>query len=109
MKKIIAIFITLLFLGTNSAMAFSEVYYLKNTTVEAMKPVVKDAIESYSFRIIKENPYYAQSVNDSSDYAVIILQQSGNNMFYYYNSNDNKKINKKISTPTKRVLIARAL
>lgn len=96
MKKIIAIFITLLFLGTNSAMAFSEVYYLKNTTVEAMKPVVKDAIESYSFRIIKENPYYAQSVNDSSDYAVIILQQSGNNMFYYYNSNDNKKINKKI-------------
>jgi hypothetical protein len=35
MKKIIAIFITLLFLGTNSAMAFSEVYYLKNATVEA--------------------------------------------------------------------------
>ncbi len=96
MKKIIAIFITLLFLGTNSAMAFSEVYYLKNATVEAMKPVVKDAIESYNFKIIKENPYYAQSVNDSSDYAVIILQQSGNNMFYYYNSNDNKKINKKI-------------
>jgi len=96
MKKFIAIFITLLFLGTNSAMAFSEVYYLKNATVEAMKPVVKDAIESYNFKIIKENPYYAQSVNDSSDYAVIILQQSGNNMFYYYNSNDNKKINKKI-------------
>lgn len=96
MKKIIAIFITLLFLGTNSAMAFSEVYYLKNATVEAMKPVVKDAIESYNFKIIKENPYYAQSVNDSSDFAVIILQQSGNNMFYYYNSNDNKKINKKI-------------
>ena len=96
MKKFIAILITLLFLGTNSVMAFSEVYYLKNTTVEAMKPVVTDAIEDYDFKIVKENPYYAKSTDNNSDYAVIILQQSGNNMFYYYNSNDNKKINKRI-------------
>ena len=102
MKKLFAIIIAVLLLGMNSAYAFSEVYYLKNTTVDAIKPAVANALATYEYRIIKQDPYYAQSINNSSDYAVIILQQSGNNMFYYYNSNDNKKINKSILKAVKK-------
>lgn len=96
MKKLITLFITLLFLGTNSALAFSEVYYLKNANAENLKSTVSDAVISQNFQMIKQDPYYAKSLKDPSDYAVIILQQSGNNVFYYYNSNNNKKINKNI-------------
>lgn len=102
MKKLFALVIAVLFLGMNSAYAFSEVYYLKNTTVEAIKPAVSEAITSQDYKIVKQNPFYAKSIKYSSDYAVIILQQSGNNMFYYYNSNNNKKINKNILKSVKR-------
>ena len=102
MKKLFAIIIAMLFLGTNSALAFSEVYFLKNARVESLKPVVEDAITSQEYKIVKQDPYYAQSIYNTSDYAVIILQQSGDNMFYYYNSNNNKRINKNILKAVKR-------
>lgn len=96
MKKIFALFITFIFLTTNSSLAFSELYYLKSTTDTNLQNIVKSELSGQNFRIIKENPYYAISNKNSSDYAVIIVQQSGKNVFYYYQSNDNKKINNNI-------------
>ena len=96
MKKFLAILITLLFASTNSCFAFSELYYVRNTTESAVKPLVEDSIANYNYVIQNYNPYYAISQRDNSDYAVIIVQQSGNNMFYYYQSSGSNKINKRI-------------
>ena len=103
MKKIIALFLTLLLTSFNSVFAFSEVYYLKNTTPAAIQPDVLNGFYSQNYKIVSQkNPYYGISEKESSDYAVVILQQSGNNIFYYYQSNDNKKINKYIKKAIKR-------
>ena len=96
MKKFLTILIALLFASTNSCLAFSELYYVKNTTESASKPIVEESIAKYNYAIQKYNPYYAVSQRNNSDYAVVIVQQSGNNMFYYYQSNDSNKINKRI-------------
>lgn len=96
MKKIFALILTFLTLTLNSAFAFSELYYLKNTDADKIKPMVTRSIQDRDFSLIKQNPYYAKSRTDSSEYVVIVLQQSGNDVFYYYNSNNNKKINKDI-------------
>ena len=103
MKKFIALFLALLIGSFSSAFAFSEVYYLKNTTAAAIQPSVLNGFYSQNFKLIdQKNPYYAVSTKDNQDYAVIILQQSGNNLFYYYQSNDNTKINKYILKAAKR-------
>ena len=103
MKKFIALFLALLIGSFNGAFAFSEVYYLKNTTAAAIQPSVLNGFYSQNFKLIdQKNPYYAVSTKDNQDYAVIILQQSGNNLFYYYQSKDNKKINKYILKAAKR-------
>lgn len=103
MKKIIALFLTLLLSSLNGAYAFSEVYYLKNTTPATVQPSVLNGFYSQNYKIVSQkNPYYAISEKKSSDYAVVILQQSGNNTFYYYQSNDNTKINKYIKKAIKR-------
>lgn len=103
MKKIIALFLALLLSSLNGAFAFSEVYYLKNTTPATIQPSVLNGFYAQNYKIISQkNPYYAVSEKKSSDYAVVILQQSGNNTFYYYQSNDNSKINKYIKKAIKR-------
>lgn len=103
MRKFIALFLALVMTSINGAFAFSEVYYLKNTTPAVIQPSVLNAFYSQDFQVIdQKNPYYAKSTKDAQDYAVVILQQSGNNMFYYYQSNDNKKINKYILKAIKR-------
>ena len=103
MKKLLALFMAFLITSLNGAYAFSEVYYLKNTTPAVIQPSVLNGFYSQNFQVIdQKNPYYAKSVKDPEDYAVVILQQSGNNSFYYYQSNDNKKINKYILKAIKR-------
>ena len=96
MKKIIALFVAFLFASTNSCLAFSELYYVKNTTENASKQIVEEAYSNYNYNVQKTNPYYGTSLKNNENYAVVILQQSGNNMFYYYQSNDTNKINKRI-------------
>lgn len=96
MKKIFALFITFAILTLNSCYAFSELYYLKNTSVSNWQNIIKAGYTNQDYSIVKENPYYGVSQYYANDYAIVILQQSGSNMFYYYNSNDNKKINKYI-------------
>lgn len=103
MKKIIALFLAFLVSSLNGAFAFSEVYYLKNTTPAIIQPSVLNAFYEQNYKIISQkNPYYGKSQKNSEDYAIVILQQSGNNTFYYYQSNDNKKINKYIKKAIKR-------
>ena len=96
MKKLVALIITLFYLCANSTFAFSELYYLKNTTVKNVQSSVTQSYSKKNFRLTKQNPYYGTYLYDSSEYAVVILQQSGNNLFYYYNSNENKALNKAI-------------
>lgn len=96
MKKFLAFIFTVLFLSINPCSAVTELYYVKNTTESASKPLVEEAFENYNYVVKKNNPYYAISRRDNEDYAVVILQQSGNNMFYYYQANDTNKINKRI-------------
>ena len=103
MKKITALFMAFIITSLNGAFAFSEVYYLKNTTPAVIQPSVLNGFYSQNFQLIdQKNPYYAKSTKNSEDYAVVILQQSGNNSFYYYQSNKNKKINKYILKAIKR-------
>ena len=103
MKKIIALFLVLILTSLNGVFAFSEVYYLKNTTPSAIQPSILNAFYAQDFQVVdNKNPYYAKSTKNPNDYAVVILQQSGNNSFYYYQSNENKKINKYIIKAIKR-------
>lgn len=95
MKKILSLIIFLFFVSTNSCLAFSELYYLKNIKTSEVQPIVSSEIHTQKFNLVKENPYYAVS-QDSKDKLVIVLQQSGDNMFYYYRADKNSKINKSI-------------
>lgn len=95
MKNILASLILLFFVTTNSCYAFSELYYFKNIKTSEVEPIVNSAFNNNSYKVIKQNPYYAVS-EYGSDYAIIVLQQSGNNMFYYYNADKNSKINKSV-------------
>lgn len=96
MKKILALFITLLYFAANNCFAFSELYYVKNVSESTLKSIAKTEISGQNYRILKENPYWAKSERNPEDYAVVIVQQSGKNAFYYYNSNSNKRINNNI-------------
>ena len=96
MRKLLALIIAVLYMSFNACFAFSEMYYLKNTTVDRVKYAVSESYNSYDFVLKKSNPYYGVQRYDSTDYAVVILQQTGNNVFYYYQANNNKKINKNI-------------
>ena len=102
MKKIVSIFIALIFTSFNACFAFSELFYLKNVRVDNIKPIVTDSYSSYNYSIEKSDPYYGRSYSDSSNYAVVILQQSGDNAFYYYQSNGSKKISNAILKKIKR-------
>ncbi len=95
MKKLLSVLILLSY-SCSSALAFSELYYFKGVNVSEIMPKVKNAYETKSFTLLKENPYYGKSNKTPEDYAVVILQQSGQNMFYYYQSNNNKAVNKYI-------------
>lgn len=95
MKKLLSVLILLSY-SCSSALAFSELYYLKGANVSEIMPKVKNAYETKNFTLTKENPYYGKSNKNAEDYAVVILQQSGGNMFYYYQSNNNKTVNKYI-------------
>ena len=101
MKKLFALFVLLMFAGTNSCFAFSELYYFKNIKTTDVDPLVNTSIIGHGFNIIKEKPYYAVS-QKGDDYAVVILQQSGDNMFYYYQAEKNNKINKALLKEIKK-------
>lgn len=96
MKKLIALFITLLYICSNACFAFSELYYLKNVQTSSIEPVVKSAFANRNYNIKNQNPIYGVSANNNEDYAIVVLQQSGANMFYFYTSNDDKRLNKNI-------------
>ena len=102
MKKLFALFLTFSLLSINSCLAFSELYYVKNTNVSTWDYAIKSAFADQNYTITKENPYYGTSQYYANDYAIVIIQQSGNNVLYYYNSNDNKKINKTILKQMRR-------
>ena len=102
MKKLFALFLTFSLLSINSCLAFSELYYVKNTNVSTWDYAIKSAFADQNYTITKENPYYGTSQYYANDYAIGIMQQSGNNVLYYYNSNDNKKINKTILKQMRR-------
>jgi hypothetical protein len=102
MKKLFALFLTFSLLSINSCLAFSELYYVKNTNVSTWDYAIKSAFADQNYTITKENPYYGTSQYYANDYAIVIMQQSGNNVLYYYNSNDNKKINKTILKQMRR-------
>lgn len=93
MKKIVSALILLLLATENSCWAFSELYYFKNIKTTDVDPIVSSSLQYNSFKVLKQNPYYAVS---DKDRAVIVLQQSGDNMFYYYNADKNTKVNKAI-------------
>ena len=102
MKKFIILFLALLMTTFNGAFAFSELYFLNNTVPATIQPSVLNAFYEKNYKIVNpSNPYYAVSVKDPQDYAVVILQQSGNNTYYYYQSNSNKSINKYIKKAIK--------
>lgn len=102
MKKIIA-FLLMIFLSSfNASFALSELYLIRNTSVDNVKPMVIEGYNTYKYRLSKYDPYYGKSINDSSDYAVVILQQNGTDMYYYYQSNGSNKINKAILRNMKR-------
>ncbi len=102
MRKIFALLITLFYIAANSCSAFSELYYLNNTTENALKNTITSNFSDQNFKIIRQNPFYGTSQKNTSEYAVVILQQSGNNVFYYYTSNYNTKLNKNILKDFKR-------
>lgn len=103
MKKFIALFLTLLLTSLNGAFALSEVYYLKNARPASIQPSVLNGFYSQDYKVVSQkNPYYATSIKNPSDYAIVILQESGNNTFYYYQSNDNNKINRYIKKAIKK-------
>lgn len=102
MKKLFALFLTFSLLSINYCLAFSELYYVKNTNVSTWDYAIKSAFADQNYTITKENPYYGTSQYYANDYAIVIMQQSGNNVLYYYNSNDNKKINKTILKQMRR-------
>ena len=100
-NKFIALLLLLFFVSTNSAFAFSELYYLKNVKTSDIQPIVDNYYSQYGYNIIKQNPYYGVS-QGTEDYAITILQQSGDNMFYYYQSENNSKLNKAILKEIKK-------
>ena len=92
-KRILAIFITIAFISTNSCLAVSELYYIKNAKTNEISSAVEQAYKYHGYNLLKKEPYFGTST-DGKNYAVVIMQQSGNNLFYYYNSDGNTKINK---------------
>ena len=102
MKRLFAIFMTFILLSVNSCLAFSELYYVKNTNTNVLDSAIKSAYADQNYTISKENPYYGTSQYYANDYAIVIIQQNGNNVLYYYNANDNKKINKYILKQLRR-------
>ena len=101
MKKVFALLILAFLAGTNSCLAFSELYYFKDIKTSEVEPIVSTSLTEQEFNIVKQNPYYAVSQN-GDDSAIIILQQSGNNMFYYYKADKNTKVNKAVLKEIKR-------
>ena len=79
MKKILALFLTIIFISTNSCLAVSELYYIKNAKASEIEPMIEHSFEGNGFTVTQKNPYYGTSTNNN-DYAVVILQQSGNNL-----------------------------
>lgn len=102
MKKILAVFLTMIFASLNACYAFSEMYYLPNTNVGGIKSIVSAGYSNYDYKLLKTDPYYGVDQYYSSDYAIVILQQNGADGIYYYQSNNNKKINKAILKKIKK-------
>ena len=94
-KKIVSIVILLFYFCSNVSFGFSELYYLRGTKVDKIEPFVILGYEKHDFKILKRNPYYGISQNNSGS-ASVILQQNGDDVLYFYNSDDYKKINKDI-------------
>ena len=57
---------------------------------------LKSILQDKKYTIQKEDPIYAISNKNSSDYVIMMLEPYGNNLLYYYESNDNKRLNKNI-------------
>ncbi len=101
MKKFLALLITFVYCTLNTALAASELYYLKNVKTADVGRLVENNYTYQGFNIQKQNPYYG--TNGEGDYAVVVLQQSGNNAFYYYKTKENTKINKGILKDLRRL------
>ena len=101
MKKFLTLLIIILFGTAPYCYAASELYYLKNIKTSDVEPIVSSILETNSYNIVKNNPYYAIS-EQYNDRAVIILQQSGDNMFYYFKTEKNPRVNKLILKEIKK-------
>ena len=99
MKKLIALFITLIYLSMNACYALSELYYLKNTTENDIKPLVDSALSYYDFKIQNQNPYYATDSYDKDSYAVAYVISFGTfvSLFKYIKPELKKDFIKKYS------------
>lgn len=98
MRRFFVIFLSLIYLLTaNATLAMaSELYFVKNSSKEQIKPVIESIFSREKFYIVKSDPYYAISAKNSNDYILIILQKSSGNYFYYHLASKNSKINKAI-------------
>lgn len=96
MKKIFAIFFTILYLiSSNSCFAMvNKLYFVKNSSKDLVKPLIESELSKQKYVFNQKDPYYA--VLNKDNYIVIILQKSSENYFYYYLSNNNSKANKNI-------------
>lgn len=98
MKKFFTIILSIIYLLTaNATLAMaSELYFVKNSDKELIKPIIDSIFTNEKYNIIKRDPYYAISQKNSNDYVLIILQKSSSNYFYYHLSTKNTKINKSV-------------
>ena len=97
MKKFLALIVCILyFVSSNICYAFSELYYVKNTTENILNNSLKTVLQDKKYIIQKEDPIYAISSKNPSDYIIMMVEPYGNNLLYYYESNENKKLNKTI-------------
>lgn len=97
MKKFLALIVCILyFISSNICYAFSELYYVKNTTENILNTNLKTVLQDKKYIIQKEDPIYAISSKNPSDYIIMMIEPYGNNLLYYYESNENKKLNKTV-------------
>lgn len=88
MKKFLALLISLFyFLSSNAAFALSELYYLTNVKKETLSPQVEALLLDKDYTIKKKEPFWATSVKNPENYAVVILEPTGQNLFYYFEAN----------------------
>lgn len=97
MRKFFALLICFLYLiSSNVCYAFSELYYLRNTSPSTVNTHLQNVLFAKNYTIQKQDPIYAISNKTPQTYIIMALEQYGNSLLYYYESNNDKKLNKSV-------------